>query len=81
MSSLQLLAMALLATTLQAVGSSARAADTIVVGRSLALSGPLQSCGEAKRDGGDAYIGKVNASGALVAGRWNWSPSTMPTHL
>jgi ABC-type branched-subunit amino acid transport system substrate-binding protein len=46
----------------------ARAADTLVVGRSLALSGPLQSYGEAKRDGGDAYIRKVNAAGG-VGGR------------
>lgn len=44
------------------------AAESIVVGRSLALSGPLQSYGEAKRDGGDAYIHKVNASGG-VGGR------------
>ena len=43
------------------------AAD-IVVGRSLALSGPLQSYGEAKRDGGDAYIKKINAAGG-VGGR------------
>jgi ABC-type branched-subunit amino acid transport system substrate-binding protein len=36
-----------------------------VVGRSLVLSGPLQSYGEAKRDGGDAYIRKVNAAGGV----------------
>jgi ABC-type branched-subunit amino acid transport system substrate-binding protein len=42
--------------------SPAQAADAIVVGRSLVLSGPLQSYGEAKRDGGDAYIHKVNAA-------------------
>ena len=44
------------------------AADPIVVGRSLPLSGPLKSYGEAKRDGGDAYINKINALGG-VAGR------------
>ena len=44
---------------------AAQAADTIVVGRSLALSGPLKSYGEAKRDGGDAYINKVNAAGGV----------------
>ena len=47
---------------------TAHAADTIVVGRSLALSGPLKSYGEAKRDGGDAYINRVNAAGG-VGGR------------
>lgn len=47
------------------VWTAARAADAIVVGRSLVLSGPLQSYGEAKRDGGDAYIHKVNASGGV----------------
>jgi branched-chain amino acid transport system substrate-binding protein len=46
----------------------ARAADNIVVGRSLALSGPLKSYGEAKREGADAYIQKVNAAGG-VGGR------------
>ncbi len=44
---------------------AAHAADTIVVGRSLSLSGPLKSYGEAKRDGGDAYINKVNAAGGV----------------
>jgi len=58
----------LLALALQLVCASANAADSIVVGRSLVLSGPLQSYGEAKRDGGDAYIRKVNASGG-VGGR------------
>jgi len=43
-------------------------AETIVIGRSLPLSGPLKSYGEAKRDGGDAYIHKVNAAGG-VGGR------------
>ena len=41
------------------------AADPIVVGRSLPLTGPLQSYGEAKRDGGDAYIEKVNKAGGV----------------
>ena len=53
---------------LLAVASSAHASDTILVGRSLALSGPLKGYGEAKRDGGDAYISKVNAAGG-VGGR------------
>lgn len=43
-------------------------AQPLVVGRSLPLSGPLQSIGELKRDGADAYIHKVNSSGG-VAGR------------
>jgi branched-chain amino acid transport system substrate-binding protein len=43
----------------------AQAADPIVVGRSLALSGPLKSYGEAKRDGADAYINKVNLAGGV----------------
>ena len=43
----------------------ASAADAIVVGRSLTLSGPLKLYGEAKRDGGDAYIAKVNAAGGI----------------
>ena len=46
----------------------AHAADALVVGRSLALSGPLKAYGEAKRDGGDALIAKVNAAGG-IAGR------------
>ena len=50
---------------LQDVMPVAHAADTIVVGRSLALSGPLKSYGEAKRDGGDAHISKVNAAGGV----------------
>jgi branched-chain amino acid transport system substrate-binding protein len=43
-------------------------AQPIVVGRSLPLSGQLQSIGEFKRDGGDAYIHQVNAAGG-VGGR------------
>jgi branched-chain amino acid transport system substrate-binding protein len=46
-------------------GLPAHAADTIVIGRSLTLSGPLKAYGEAKRDGGDAYIAKVNAAGGI----------------
>ncbi len=49
-------------------GWSAHAADTIVIGRSLALTGPLKLYGEAKRDGGDAYVTKINAAGG-VAGK------------
>lgn len=45
----------------------ADAAAPIIVGRSLALSGPLQGYGEAKRDGGDAYIQRVNAGGGGVS--------------
>ncbi len=43
----------------------ALAADTIVVGRSLPMTGPLKSYGEAKRDGADAYIEKINKSGGI----------------
>ena len=57
-----------LATSLPLIGTPAHAADSIVVGRSLALSGPLQSYGEAKRDGGDACIHKINTAGG-VGGR------------
>lgn len=56
---------AFLWAVLQVVMPVAYAADTIVVGRSLSLSGPLKSYGEAKRDGGDAYINKVNAAGGV----------------
>jgi branched-chain amino acid transport system substrate-binding protein len=45
--------------------NSAFAADSIVVGRSLTLSGPLKLYGEQKRDGGDAYINRVNAQGGV----------------
>jgi len=57
------IAAAPLALGLQLTTATAHAADAIVVGRSLALSGPLHSYGEAKRDGGHAYIQKVNAAG------------------
>ena len=65
MNRLSLIAAVPLALGLQLVSAPAHAADAIVVGRSLALSGPLQSYGEAKRDGGDAYIQKVNAAGGV----------------
>lgn len=58
-------AVAAFALSLSMASSLTRAADTIVVGRSLALSGPLQSYGEAKRDGADAYIQKINAAGGV----------------
>ena len=60
-----LMAAVSLLTTFQMASAPAFAAGPIVVGRSLALSGPLQSYGEAKRDGGDAYIAKVNAAGGV----------------
>ena len=42
------------------------AAESLVVGRSLPLTGPLSSYGEAKRDGADAYIQKINLAGGVV---------------
>ena len=60
-----LMAAVSLLTTYQLACAPALAAGPIVVGRSLALSGPLQSYGEAKRDGGDAYIARVNAAGGV----------------
>ena len=59
---------AFLFTAFQTVTVPTHAADAIVVGRSLALSGPLKGYGEAKRDGGDAYINKINSTGG-VGGR------------
>jgi ABC-type branched-subunit amino acid transport system substrate-binding protein len=50
---------------LASVGTCVNAAESIVIGRSLTLSGPLQSYGEAKRDGADALIRKVNAAGGI----------------
>jgi branched-chain amino acid transport system substrate-binding protein len=41
------------------------AAEPIQIGRTLALSGPLATYGEAKRDGGDAYIEKINRAGGI----------------
>jgi ABC-type branched-subunit amino acid transport system substrate-binding protein len=61
----QLIAGALLAATLQMTGAPVLAAESIVVGRSLPLSGPTTSYGEAKRDGGDAYINKINRLGGV----------------
>lgn len=58
----------LLVACAQLFGMSASAAEAIIVGRSLALTGGLKGYGEAKRDGGDAYISKVNAAGG-VGGR------------
>lgn len=40
-------------------------AQSIVVGRTLPLSGQLKTIGEPKRDGGDAYINKINAAGGI----------------
>ena len=37
----------------------------INIGRSLPLSGPLTPYGEAKRDGADAYLNKINKEGGL----------------
>lgn len=54
--------------TTQFAWTPVMAAEPLVVGRSLALTGPLKIYGEAKRDGGDAYIAKINASGG-VGGR------------
>ena len=41
------------------------AAQSLIVGRSLPLTGQLKALGEFKRDGGDAYIQKVNAAGGV----------------
>lgn len=50
---------------LAALSSVAWSADAIQIGRSLALTGPLMPYGEAKRDGGDAYIEKINRAGGV----------------
>jgi branched-chain amino acid transport system substrate-binding protein len=55
----------LLSSALALASAKALAADTIVIGRSLPLSGPLKAGGEAKRDGADAYIQKINAAGGV----------------
>lgn len=52
----------------QLICSTVQAAEGISVGRSLTLSGPLSLYGESKRDGGDAYITKINSAGG-VGGR------------
>ncbi|MBU1815641.1 MAG: ABC transporter substrate-binding protein [Gammaproteobacteria bacterium] len=51
-----------------AFAASSVIAQPLIIGRSLPLSGQLQSIGELKRDGGDAYLHKVNSSGG-IAGR------------
>lgn len=68
MNKLLTFASALLITSTPVAWTPAVAADAIVVGRSLALTGNLKVYGEAKRDGGDAYTNKVNAAGG-VGGR------------
>jgi ABC-type branched-subunit amino acid transport system substrate-binding protein len=50
---------------LVAAASNVYAADPIQIGRSLALTGPLAPYCEAKRDGADAYIEKINKSGGI----------------
>ncbi len=40
-------------------------AQPIVIGRTLALSGPLKAYGDAKREGGDACIEKINKGGGV----------------
>ena len=42
-----------------------QAADPSQIGRSLALNGPFTPYGEAKRDGRDAYIEKINRAGGV----------------
>lgn len=54
-----------LALSVAGFQAHATGAESIVIARSLALSGPLQSYGEAKRDGGDAFIAKVNKAGGV----------------
>jgi branched-chain amino acid transport system substrate-binding protein len=58
-------ASAMLTALLLPQGRVAFAADRIVIGRSVALSGPLKNSGEAKRNGADSYIRKVNARGGI----------------
>jgi branched-chain amino acid transport system substrate-binding protein len=48
-----------------ALSMSSVLAQPIQVVRSLALTGVLASYGEAKRDGGDAYIEKINKAGGV----------------
>jgi branched-chain amino acid transport system substrate-binding protein len=57
--------LALILIPFQAISAQANAAEVIVIGRSLVLSGPLRSYGEAKRDGSDAYIQKINRLGGV----------------
>ncbi len=65
---LSFIPVALISAGLQLAWVPGLCAESIVVGRSLALSGALTTYGEAKRDGGDAYVAKVNAAGG-VGGR------------
>ncbi len=81
-------ASALLAALLLPKGRVALAADRIVIGRSIALSGPLRISGEAKRDGADAYIRRVNARGGILGRAIEvvtlddaYAPSTTVTNL
>jgi branched-chain amino acid transport system substrate-binding protein len=60
-----------LALGLALIGSIDIAAQTFTVGRTLALSGPLKNYGDAKRDGGDAYIEKINKAGGVAGKRIN----------
>lgn len=53
------------AIVLHLAAPGAWATEAIVIGRTLALSGPLRIYGEAKRDGGDALIASVNAAGGI----------------
>ncbi len=57
--------LAVLLVSLAGAVANVQAADAIEVGRSLALSGPFTPYGEAKRDGGDAYIEKINRAGGV----------------
>jgi len=53
------------ALVLHLAAPGAWAAEAIVIGRTLALSGTLRIYGEAKRDGGDALVASVNAAGGI----------------
>ncbi len=53
------------------VAATSFADEGIAVGRSLALTGALKAYGEAKRDGGDAYIEKINKAGGVAGRRIN----------
>ena len=62
----RILVAATAAVVLHLASLHAQAADEgIVIGRTLALSGPLRPYGEAKRDGADALIASVNAAGGI----------------
>lgn len=62
----QILVAAMVTVVLYLASPHAQAADdSIVIGRTLALSGSLRAYGEAKRDGGDALIASVNAGGGI----------------